>query len=291
MNYGSTFRKLRLYKGYNLEFVAKGIVSVSYLSKFERNESEITLPKILELLNRINVKFNEFIIINNEFKTDGLELLLENLRESYLQGNLKALNRLIDDENSKFKNTGLLTHKLNSIMIQAICLDLTQRKVEKKDIELLIDYLWKVEIWGEYEIILYGNTLHILEVDSVIMLSSELIKKSMLFKKMISYRRDMYGIFFNTIRVCLEYNKLKEVELYLNILKNEDIKETFILEKIILNFYDAIFKMHNQYDEGLAIAERCIHILEEVEAFNYALNYEEYLKKFIKTLSKNTVSY
>ncbi|TQR27318.1 Rgg/GadR/MutR family transcriptional regulator, partial [Lysinibacillus sphaericus] len=195
MDFGSTFRKLRLHKGYSLEFVAKGIVSVSYLSKFERNESEITLPKILELLNRINVKFNEFLFINNEFKKNDLELLIEDLKKAYLQGNLKILKKLIDDENANFEKTGLLTFKLNSIMAQAICSDLTHEKVDKKDIELLIDYLWGVEVWGEYEIILYGNTLHILGVESVIMLSSELLKKSILFKKIKSYRRDMYGIY------------------------------------------------------------------------------------------------
>ncbi|MDF2067467.1 Rgg/GadR/MutR family transcriptional regulator [Bacillus sp. Cr_A10] len=282
MNFGSTFRKLRLHKGYNLEFVSKGIISVSFLSKFERNESEISLPKILELLNRINVNFNEFLFIHNGFKKNEVAILMEHLNTAYLQGNIKLLNQLSENEDLKFEKTGLLTYKLNSIMIQSICFDLNQNKLKKRDVDVLVDYLWGVEIWGEYEIILYGNTLHTLDIDSVILLSSELVNKSIYFKKITSYRRDMYGIYLNTIRVCLENNKYKEAELYINVLKNSEIKENFILEKIMLNFYEGILKMKTDYETGLIIAQKNIHILEEVDAKNFAVNFKEYLKSYLR---------
>ncbi|WP_159083026.1 MULTISPECIES: helix-turn-helix domain-containing protein [unclassified Lysinibacillus] len=283
-NLGNTFRKLRLHKGYNLSNTARDIISVSHLSKFERDETDITVSKLLLLLNRINISFKEFIYINNEFKVDHFEELIVNMRKSYLSGDLKFLNKLRKDEISKFELTNLLSYKLNSIMIEAITSDLTHNKIEQANLKTLIDYLWQVEIWGEYEIILYGNTLHILDIDAVIMLSSEVIKKSIYFKNMLSYKRDLFGIYFNTIRICLEHNKLKEAEAYLYELKNQNIPETFILEKIILNFYFGIFKMHTQYKQGLELAQESIYILHKVESLNHALNYEEYLQSYIKKL-------
>lgn len=280
MNFGTTFRKLRLQKGYNLEFVSKDIVSASFLSKFERNESEISLPKILDLLNRINVTINEFFFIHNGFKKNELAILIEQLNQAYLQGNIKLLNKLCENEELKFERTGLLTYKLNSIMINSISFDLSQNKIRKEDVAVLVDYLWGVEIWGEYEIILYGNTLHILDIDSVILLSSELVNKSIYFKNIRSYRRDMYGIYLNTIRICLENNKFKNAEFFLTMINNSEIKENFIIEKIMMNFYAGLLKMEMDYQLGLKMAQKSIHILEEVDANNYAVNFKEYLKSY-----------
>lgn len=285
VNLGDTFRKLRLHKGYNLSNTAKNIISVSHLSKFERNETDITVSKLLLLLKRLNISFKEFIFINNDSQLDDFERLIANLKKSYLHGDLKFLNKLLKDENFKFEQTNLLSHKLNTIMIQAILSELTQKKVGKENLKILVDYLWRVEIWGEYEIILYGNTLHTLDIDTVLMLSSEIIRKSIYFKSMLTYRRDLFGIYFNTIRMCLEHQKVKEAEIFLFNIKGENIPETFILEKIILNFHFGLFKMHTKYEEGLKIAEESIYILQKVESFNHALNYEEYLKFYIKKLA------
>ncbi|TKI47431.1 helix-turn-helix domain-containing protein [Lysinibacillus tabacifolii] len=285
-NLGNTFRKLRLHKGYSLNNTAKDIMSVSHLSKFERDETGITVSKLLLLLNRINVSFEEFIYINNEFKVEHFEELIINMKESYLRGDLKFLNKLRNDEIFKFELTNVLSYKLNSIMIEAIISDLTANKVKQENLKILVDYLWQVEVWGEYEIILYGNTLHLLDIDVVILLSSEVIKKSIYFKNMLSYKRNLFDIYFNTIRTCLEHNKLKETEAYLYELKNQNIPETFILEKTILNFYFGIFKMHTKYKQGLELAQESIYILHKVESLNHALNYEEYLQTYIKRLKK-----
>jgi len=170
-------------------------------------------------------------------------------------------------------------------MIEAIISDLTNNKVKQENLEILVDYLWQVEVWGEYEIILYGNTLHLLAIDTVIMLSSEVIKKSMYFKNMLSYKRNLFDVYFNTIRTCLEHNKLKETEAYLYELKNQNIPEIFILEKTILNFYFGLFKMHTKYKQGLELAQESIDILHKVESLNHALNYEEYLHSYVKKLN------
>ncbi|CAM5502573.1 HTH cro/C1-type domain-containing protein OS=Lysinibacillus sphaericus OX=1421 GN=LS41612_12675 PE=4 SV=1 [Lysinibacillus sphaericus] len=86
----------------------------------KRDETGITVSKLLLLLNRINVSFEEFIYINNEFKVEHFEELIINMKESYLRGDLKFLNKLRNDEIFKFELTNVLSYKLNSIMIEAI---------------------------------------------------------------------------------------------------------------------------------------------------------------------------
>lgn len=285
MHPGDTFRKLRVHKNYKLAFTAKDIVSISQLSKFERGESEITISKVFLLLERMNVSFEEFMFIHNEFQSPHFESMIKKLKSFYIQKDFEKLHRLAQDEQLKFENTGQLTYKLNSIMIKAVFSDLTNETVEEEEIKILTDYLWRVEIWGEYELILFGNSMHVLNIDSVITLSSETMKKSMFFRKMLAYRKDLYGLYFNTIRTCLNCGKIKEAESFLIYLKNEEIHETFIFEKIILRFYEGLMKMHTSYEVGLKIANKAIHLLREVDAKNYAVSYEEFLFKYKEKLT------
>lgn len=59
--YGSTFRHLRKSKGLTLSDVSENIVSPQALSKFERDESYISINLFLRLIQRMNIEFSEFI--------------------------------------------------------------------------------------------------------------------------------------------------------------------------------------------------------------------------------------
>lgn len=56
---GPAFRKLRTQKGYTLKYAARGIVSVQFLSQFERGQSSISLARLAALLTNIHVSVAE----------------------------------------------------------------------------------------------------------------------------------------------------------------------------------------------------------------------------------------
>jgi transcriptional regulator with XRE-family HTH domain len=56
---GAAFRELRLQKGYTLKYAARGIVSVQFLSQFERGQSSISLARLAALLTNIRVSVVE----------------------------------------------------------------------------------------------------------------------------------------------------------------------------------------------------------------------------------------
>ncbi|WP_143804928.1 helix-turn-helix domain-containing protein, partial [Oenococcus oeni] len=64
--YGQTFKELRIAKGVSLSNAAKNVVSKSFLSRFERDQSNIVFDKLYLLLLNINVSVEEFVYINNQ---------------------------------------------------------------------------------------------------------------------------------------------------------------------------------------------------------------------------------
>ncbi|MFV4978914.1 helix-turn-helix domain-containing protein [Lactobacillus delbrueckii] len=68
--FGEVFKKLRKSKHITLEAISKDVISTSQLSRWENGLSDISLNKLIILLNRINVSPQEFIAMtipeNNE---------------------------------------------------------------------------------------------------------------------------------------------------------------------------------------------------------------------------------
>ncbi|MEO4052069.1 hypothetical protein [Solibacillus sp. CAU 1738] len=286
-HFGETFRQLRTYKGMTLKYVTQGITSVSLLSKFERNECELTFPNFNKLLQRINVTLNEFMYIHNQYTRDNFKEFVALLRQQYTQGNVEAIkNRL----NQEIENSDdLIDSRLNIIMIKSILADLTGEPVDIGDIEYLTNYLWSVEYWHDYEITLYGNSLHILPVDSVILLSKEIFNKGHLYTRLLNYRRDMYGVIFNTIRICIKKGRFDDAQYFLNMINNSKPSEQFILEKMLCKFWHGILLISSgNHEEGINICNNFLSFLQITESHgNYTLH-SNYLEETIKKHEQKT---
>lgn len=66
--YGYTFKNIRKNKNLTQEYVCRGIITRTALSKFENNKNSITLDNFLRLLERLDMLLEEFIFINNDYK-------------------------------------------------------------------------------------------------------------------------------------------------------------------------------------------------------------------------------
>ena len=63
MNEGELFRKLRKDRGFSLEQVSDEINSVSFISKFEKGQSNISFLRFERLLQNVNVSMDEFLYL------------------------------------------------------------------------------------------------------------------------------------------------------------------------------------------------------------------------------------
>ena len=78
---GSLTKKIRLSKKLSLKDVAGDYLSVSFLSKFERGESEISLSRFLCILENLDVSIEEIYgILSKDNPTRTEELLARSVR-------------------------------------------------------------------------------------------------------------------------------------------------------------------------------------------------------------------
>ncbi|MGX7350163.1 helix-turn-helix domain-containing protein [Dolosicoccus paucivorans] len=151
-------------------FVADEHLSKSQISRFERGESEISCVRLINILNKLNVSLDEFLIIHDSTYTDteSFSKLVQYIRKQYSLQN-------IDNIASLLSNTSL--NQYEKTMVKSILYTM-DRSIAPSDEEILqlVDYLFKIQRWTRYEIILFGNCVRTIKYETFFLLTKEMIK-------------------------------------------------------------------------------------------------------------------
>ncbi|CYY36866.1 transcriptional regulator [Streptococcus suis] len=159
--FGKTLKFIREGKGKSLAEVAKGHISTSQLSRFENGESDITVSKLFGVLAEMNVDVDEFVYASQDFKKDELTRILEQLKQSIYIRDVVTIKKILSEQLAKAERDSRREfHRLNAILIAYKLRNLDKTiVVSKEDTAFLTDYLFRVENWSYYEILLFANTI------------------------------------------------------------------------------------------------------------------------------------
>lgn len=282
-NSGFVFRNIRIGKGYSLKEISEGILSLSLLSKFERGESEITISKFYSLLERLNLTLDEYSLISNDYQPLGIEKLLQTIRKAYENNNVNFLLKLQEEQLNKWEKYQLNTYKYNAIMIHALANNLDESLVvDDDDIHLLIDYLFKIENWGLYEIILFGNSMNILPTETIVTLSKEILSKTELYNSIKKNKEELIRVILNAIIICIQDDRISIAHYFIIATEKLIGESVYYFEKVKLLFLKGIYKVRTKDIEmGIYMAKKAIAIMVELGDENIAYNHEEYLNDII----------
>ncbi|MCK1994221.1 helix-turn-helix domain-containing protein [Peribacillus muralis] len=284
--YGRLFRKLRKEKNYSLKEIAEGNISVSFLSKFERGESDISLTNFYSLLGKLNITLEEFSFIANNYKSIDFEVLLNEMKIAYENNNLLILTDLRKKEIELWKTSRLDFHRCNAIMIGALLYNLDSDKIVTEDEkDFLSNYLLAHDSWGYYEMVIFGNSMGVLTLQAIITLSKEVLKRSQLYLNLRNNRTESIRIILNTIVCCIEGDKLSEALYFISTLENLIANHNYYFEKNKLLFLNGIYKIKmGEIENGEMFCRKSILIMKELDSSSAALNHEDYLEKLLEKL-------
>ena len=148
---GKTLRKVRQGKQISLCSVADEHLSKSQISRFERGESEISCLRLINILDKLHITLDEFLILHDKdySNTESFANLVQYIRKQYSSQNINNIKCLLSDSSNYTLNS------FEKTMVKSI-LHTMDSTIIPSDEELLqlTDYLFKVERWGHYEIIL-----------------------------------------------------------------------------------------------------------------------------------------
>ncbi|KIL53658.1 DNA-binding protein [Jeotgalibacillus alimentarius] len=292
MTYGRTMRSIRKQKGVTLNTLADGVCSVSFLSKFERGDSDISLGIMTSLLEKLMVSFDEFLFIHNDHAPDHLQHFFHTAYSLYLERDSKGLKELKKAQLDKWEEFGIDTFHHNALLLEVYESIVDEKPISedkhKKNVKTLSDYLFGVEVWGYYELSLYNSTLLLLEPEMVMTLSKTAYIKSGRFKEFEKVNQLIMSVLINTViyligpvnqfgRECSYTRELKE---FISYLEEAAIPEQRLSEKLHLLQMKGLYEIRiGKKEEGHSKVERSIQMLDDLDSPKTAENIRQYLKQ------------
>ncbi|MEY8736184.1 helix-turn-helix domain-containing protein [Lactobacillus sp. AN1001] len=265
--FGKVFKHFRESKNMSLREVAGKTTSASQISRFERGHTGINVETFYHCLHTMNISMHEFENKYNEYNhIDDFNYNIA-ISEAYLEKNISKLTSILHNELKSDKKAA----RLNSIVIKiAIFMCDDSKKVHKKDIEYLSDYLFSIDDWGKYEIWLFSNSLFALPSKSLAVLGSEIVSSLHFHKNSEEYRRKVYITLLNIINCFLERDNLDLALKFLNYFENTNIPESELYIKIFYKYAKSIYLYKTGKISSLNDLNKIIGFLEFIDCFDSA---------------------
>ena len=295
--YGVTLRGIRKQKGLSMQDLAEGICSVSFLSKFERGDSDITLSLFTRILEKLMISIEEFLYIHNDYQTESLEQFFKDVSTAYNEGNSAQLKILRELEMKKWQQLQVNTYYYNVLLIQVFVMIVDKKAPDKdvneEDIRLLSDYLFSVEVWGYYEFMLYNATMLFLQPTMVVQLSRTAYEKSNRYRNYKKVNVVISTIIMNTITYLLgpvnhfdkDFEFQAEIKEFFSYLETLAMPESHLFERVhVLHLKGAYELKCGKTETGIAKFQQAIQILSDLGSFGHAKRIEHYMQQVLDHL-------
>lgn len=280
--FGKTLKFIREGKGKSLAEVAKGHISTSQLSRFENGESDITVSKLFGVLAEMNVDVDEFVYASQDFKKDELTRILEQLKQSIYIRDVVTIKKILSEQLAKAERDSRREfHRLNAILIAYKLRNLDKTiVVSKEDTAFLTDYLFRVENWSYYEILLFANTIDKLGHQTMMLFCRELIHRTQFYREMKQHRLVVSQVLLSAYLVSVQTKELVDAIFLEKTIEGLLFDETEIFERILFKFGKAFYDYQNTGTSNAILEMRkCIGLLRAVDSQNIADWYETILEK------------
>jgi len=180
--YGSTFRQIREKCGVSLDKAAKGIVSPSTLSRWERGKGEIYFDNVLKLLKKLEINLNEFFGANyHSFN----EEVAQRINAAYADADSVKLKKITIIQLKKYEKT----QQLNTLFLAASAsnfyFELTRECIFPINYQIkLRNILSDIENWDNFSINLFNHSINFLPVGQTFNIAKRMNQIVLFLRKM-----------------------------------------------------------------------------------------------------------
>ncbi|WP_052254956.1 helix-turn-helix domain-containing protein [Salinicoccus sp. YB14-2] len=274
---GMLIREFRQSRNLTMKEVCDTDLSVAQLSKFERGVSEITINKLLVILDKLNITIEEFFHAEQEFELSEFEQLIVKMKEHYIKNDADRLLELRNEQLKKYKKSNIKFFELNAIMLSALLKDLTNDKSKAPEMEeKLIDHLLEVDIWCHYEIVLFANSISLFNTNTLVTLTNEMINNTKYYQEIKKHRVITIQTLINVILTLLENGETDQSKIFQNKLTELLEMDQYMLYERNYSIYLAGFYLYKtgQKEAGLKSMKQAITIFKDLKINQLAQNFQ-----------------
>ncbi|MBE5906304.1 MAG: helix-turn-helix domain-containing protein [Lachnospiraceae bacterium] len=278
-NLGKKFHEFRTNRNISLKQVADESVSVSQLSRFERGESDLSVTKFFHALENMKAEISEFMAVVKDYEqTETIRFMSQLVPLEYKRDTV-GFQRLFDEQKENFaKNPSVYQYHLNMILAQGfICKCDETVPFPKEYMDEISDYLFTVEKWQIYELILIGNLYLFMDIPLLHRMGQEIVKN---FSLNGANKNLVWITLLNIWETCLHRNELVVAEYYQEVLLPMLANETLLYERNIYHFLQGL-SHYKHGDKALGMEEmnQSIQIYEWLGCKNMVENYRKDIVK------------
>ena len=273
-----TLRKVRKGKQISLCSVADEHLSKSQISRFERGESEISCIRLINILDKLHITLDEFLILHNEDYTNA-ELfanLVQYIRKQYSSHNIKNIAALLSDSShytlNSFEKTMIksILHTMDSSIIPS-----------NKELLQLTDYLFKVEKWGYYEITLLGNCVRTINYNSYFLLTKEMLNNYIYSSLNKTNKRIVTQLAINCLILSVDKEEFSNCTCLINEIKALLDNELNFYEQTVFLYATGYFEFKRHSDSGIEKMKQAIQVLDILGEDKLKLHYTSHFDKLV----------
>jgi Rgg/GadR/MutR family transcriptional activator len=285
MNFGLTIKKIRIEKGLTQKDVSGGIITLSYYSRIERGISEPTVTVFSKLLDRLNIGFDEFMFIHNQYEEPINAKLWSELTEFYHKGDTLSL---INYQKTLSPNS--IKDAFFNDIINLFLLRLTNQEIKADNTNPIIKYLMAIENWTSVEVIVFTTVMDLLPIDTLIVLVNHLLKKRNLYMKSKGYNSPYSKILINSILLCIDVNYLEEAGKYLTMYQNNLEVRDFYGHSMSIYLEGLLLYMKGHTQVGEEKICQFLSVCQTLNLNEYANKYKTYFEQIsCRTLSEGSI--
>lgn len=275
---GITLRKVRKGKQISLSSVADEHLSKSQISRFERGESEISCTRLINILDKLHITLDEFLILHDEdyTKIGSFANLVQYIRKQYTSQSIDNITCLLSD------TTNYTLDPLEKTMIKSI-LHTMDSRISPSDEELLqlIDYLFKVEKWGYYEIVLFGNCVRTINYNSYFLLTKELLKNYLYSSLHKTNKRMVAQLAINCFILSIDEEKFSNCSYLIDKIKELLDNELNFYEQTVFLYATGYYEFKRQSCTGIEKMKQAIKVLDILGEDKLKLYYTDHFNKLV----------
>ena len=275
---GITLRKVRKGKQISLCSVADEHLSKSQISRFERGESEISCVRLINILDKLHITLDEFLILHDEdyTKTESFANLVQYIRKQYSSQNINNIACLLSNTSN---------YNLNSIektMVKSI-LHTMDSTITPSNEELLqlTDYLFKVEKWGYYEIILLGYCVRSINYNSYFLLTKEMLNNYIYTSLNKTNKRIVTQLAINCFILSIDKEEYSNCSYLIDKIKELLDNELNFYEQTVFLYATGYYEFKCQSGTGIKKMKQAIQVFEILGEDKLKLHYTEHFDKLV----------
>lgn len=240
MDVGSIIELIRQKKNIPIKSLIGGVVSRAHYYRITNGQSDMTVTCFFKILEQLNVSLDEFLFIQNNFKIERFKALFTDVRQSFIEQDVEKLLSLKEKSTLIYKKTNLERYQHIALVVKLLINRLKKEEYDSFAKEYLQEYLVNLNMFTHYDLVLYTNTFFAYSKELNEAISIRILENAKKYEQLKSFESDTVKVLSNMIFYEIEMNDFKKVKEYLGYMKQVELSEHLIIEKILKKFFMGI---------------------------------------------------